>query len=112
LGVGPDQNFTYMSALHPKFAFIVDIRRQNMLEHLMYKVLFEMSDNRAEFLSKLFARPLPERLPADASAEKLFEVFNNEETDPRIAQNTGTAIQQSLLRHDFTLFPDDSKIIE
>src|SRR5438105_1435043 len=33
LGVGPDQNFTYIVALQPRIAFIVDIRRQNMLEH-------------------------------------------------------------------------------
>ena len=91
LGVGPDQNFTYIAAMHPKFAFIVDIRRQNLLEHLMYKALFEMSDNRADFLSKLFARPLPPRLPADTSTEKLFEIFNNEETDQALAK-----YQQSL----------------
>src|SRR5687767_943014 len=36
LGVGPDQNFTYLVALQPKIAFIVDIRRQNMLQHLLY----------------------------------------------------------------------------
>jgi hypothetical protein len=28
LGVGPDQNFTYITALKPKMAFIVDIRRR------------------------------------------------------------------------------------
>src|SRR4051812_19699334 len=27
VGVGPDQNFTYISALEPRMAFIVDIRR-------------------------------------------------------------------------------------
>src|SRR5262245_47033611 len=43
LGVGPEQNFTYVAALEPKIAFIIDIRRQNMLEHLMYKALFELS---------------------------------------------------------------------
>src|SRR3989442_11839671 len=32
LGVGPEQNFTYIVALEPKMAFITDIRRQNMLE--------------------------------------------------------------------------------
>jgi hypothetical protein len=36
IGVGPEQNFTYIVALQPKMAFIVDIRRQNMLEHLFY----------------------------------------------------------------------------
>ena len=112
LGVGPDQNFTYIAAMHPKFAFIVDIRRQNLLEHLMYKALFEMSDNRADFLSKLFARPLPPRLPADTSTEKLFEIFNNEETDQALAKRSLAAIHQSLLRHSFVPLLDDSKSIE
>ena len=44
LGVGPEQNFTYIAALQPKIAFIIDIRRQNLVEHLMYKALFELSD--------------------------------------------------------------------
>ena len=43
LGVGPDQNFTYLVALRPKIAFIFDIRRQNMLTHLMYKAIIELS---------------------------------------------------------------------
>src|ERR1700675_1931802 len=45
LGVGPDQNFSYIAPLHPKLAIITDIRRQNMLLHLVYKALFEMSAN-------------------------------------------------------------------
>ena len=43
MGVGPDQNFTYIVAMQPKIAFIVDIRRQNMLHHLLYKALIETS---------------------------------------------------------------------
>src|SRR6185295_11235485 len=43
LGVGPEQNFTYIAALQPKIAFLIDIRRDMMLEHLMYKSVFEMS---------------------------------------------------------------------
>ena len=48
LGVGPDQNFTYIAALHPRMAFIVDIRRGNLLQHLFYKALVEMSSDRAD----------------------------------------------------------------
>src|SRR5262249_5003573 len=59
LGVGPDQNFTYIVALKPKVAFIFDIRRQNMLTHLMYKALIESSSDRADFLSRLFSRARP-----------------------------------------------------
>jgi hypothetical protein len=40
----------------PKIAFIVDIRRQNLIEHLMYKALFELSADRAEFISRLLSR--------------------------------------------------------
>src|SRR5262249_2727592 len=45
VGVGTEQNFTYIAALQPKLAFIIDIRRDNMLEHLMYKALFELSSD-------------------------------------------------------------------
>jgi hypothetical protein len=56
IGVGPEQNFTYIVALKPKIAFIVDIRRQNLIEHLMYKSLIELSADRAEFLSRFRSR--------------------------------------------------------
>src|SRR5437660_8019129 len=59
IGVGPEQNFTYVAALQPKIAFVIDIRRQNLLEHLMYKALFELARDRVEFLSLLYARPEP-----------------------------------------------------
>ena len=42
VGVAPDQNFTYMIALKPQLAFIVDIRRGNLHTQLMYKALIEL----------------------------------------------------------------------
>ena len=60
LGVGPDQNFSYIAHIQPSIAFIVDIRRDNMLMHLLYKSLFELSDNRLGFLGLLFARQINE----------------------------------------------------
>src|SRR5580765_2181915 len=59
LGVAPDQNFTYIVALQPRMAFICDIRRGNLLEHLLYKALIELSPDRAAFVSRLFSRPRP-----------------------------------------------------
>src|SRR6187431_1154163 len=59
IGVGPEQNFTYMSVVRPAMAFIIDIRRGNLQEHLLYKALMEMSADRADFLSRLFSRPRP-----------------------------------------------------
>src|SRR5437588_10927290 len=110
LGVGPDQNFTYISALGPKLAFITDIRRQNMLQHLMYKALFEMSDTRAEFLSSLFARPLPADTPNLVTPEALFDAFSNQASDGQRAQENLAAILRRLREyHHFDLALDDSK---
>ena len=77
LGVGPEQNFTYIAAIQPGMAFIFDIRRQNMLEHLIYKALFEMSSNRGDFLSRLFSRKMPTGLNVNekTTARALFQAF-------------------------------------
>ena len=75
LGVGPEQNFTYITALQPAIAFIIDIRRDNMLLHLLYKALIEMSADRAEFLSRLFARQRPTEVAPDATADALVDAF-------------------------------------
>ena len=57
-------------------AFIIDIRRQNMLEHLMYKALIEASNDRADFLSRLFSRPRPADLDKSSTARQLFDAFS------------------------------------
>jgi len=75
LGVAPEQNFTYVVALAPKIAFVVDIRRGNLHLHLMYKALFGLSRDRAEFLSKLFSRPRPDGVGTASSAAVLFDAF-------------------------------------
>ena len=81
LGVGPEQNFTYIAAIRPAMAFIIDIRRQNMLELLMYKALFVMAANRAEFVSMLFSRR-PSLVPAESStAEELFHAYDAAQPD-------------------------------
>jgi len=72
VGVGPDQNFTYITALQPRIAFVIDIRRQNMLLHLMYKAIIEMSEDRADFLSRLFSRPRPSHFDRASMPQALF----------------------------------------
>ena len=59
LGVGPEQNFSYIAALKPAMVFIVDVRRGNLQLHLMYKALFELSTDRADFVSRLFSKKRP-----------------------------------------------------
>lgn len=59
IGVGPDQNFSYIAQVKPAIAFIIDLRRDNMLLHLLFKALFSMADTRVEYLSLLFGRRIP-----------------------------------------------------
>jgi hypothetical protein len=58
IGVGPEQNFTYLAKVRPRTAFIIDIRRQAVIQHLLYKAIFQQADSRAEFLALLLSRPL------------------------------------------------------
>src|SRR3989441_2878905 len=86
LGVGPDQNFTYVVAMRPKIAIIFDIRRQNMLQHLMYKALIEMSSDRADFVSRLFSRKRPAGLDTKSTAEDLFSAFDDVQAERSLFQ--------------------------
>ena len=113
LGVAPEQNFTYIAAIRPKVAFIMDIRRQNMLELLMYKALFEMSADRVEFVSKLFSRPKPSGLTSTASAEDIFRAFEPVSGNSDVAKQTLQAIKDRLRKqHQFQLSMDDEQKIE
>ena len=108
LGVGPDQNFTYIAALKPKMAFIVDIRRQNMLLHLMYKALVELSTDRADFLSRLFARPRPDGVGARSTAQELFDAYENAVASEELAAKQLRTIFDHLEHtHGFALSEED-----
>jgi hypothetical protein len=113
LGVAPDQNFAYIIALHPRMAFIIDIRRGNLLEHLMYKALFELSPDRAAFLSRLFSRPRPAGLGPNATAVELFNAFDGTAASDSLFQENVAAIRDLLIsRHEFALSSDDLSQLE
>ena len=112
LGVGPEQNFTYVAALKPKMAFVFDIRRQNMVEHLMYKALFELSADRADFLSRLFSRPRPPDLGRDSSSVVMFNAFGEVPANEELFEETVQAIKHRLTdEHGFGLAIDDEHAI-
>ena len=75
LGVGPEQNFTYIAALKPRMVFITDVRRGNLHTHLMYKALFELSADRADFVSRLFTKKRPEGLSATSTAAEIMNAY-------------------------------------
>src|SRR5262245_1509722 len=113
LGVATEQNFTYIDVVRPKVAFIFDVRRQNTLVLLMYKALFEMADNRADFLSLLFSRKRPAGFGANSSVDALFQAFAETKPDPQLYAATLKGIKDRLIRqHRFALSADDEQKIE
>src|SRR5688572_12412139 len=112
LGVGSEQNFTYMAAIRPKLAFILDIRRDNVFEHLMYKALFELSADRADFVSRLFARKRPDGLSANTDVKALFDAYRSVEVDPAFYEANLRAILDRLTKdHGFPLTDADRSAV-
>jgi hypothetical protein len=108
LGVGPEQNFNYIAALRPKIAFIIDIRRQNLLAHLMYKALFELSPDRASFIARLFSRRQPPELTPDLTAAELFDAYGEVPADQKLFEKNLKEIEARLTRvHGFALSRED-----
>ncbi len=68
IGVGPEQNFSYIALTRPTMAYIVDIRRDNLVLHLLYKAAFDIAVDRAHFLALLTGRPYESDKPLDADA--------------------------------------------
>ena len=60
IGVGPDQNFSYIARIRPSVAFIIDLRRDNLLLHLLFKALFTRAQTRVEYLTMLTGRAPPD----------------------------------------------------
>jgi hypothetical protein len=109
LGVGPEQNYTYIAALKPRLAVIFDIRRGNLDLQLMYKAVFEMSKDRADFVSLLFSRSRPAGIPAGVSASQLFRSFasSRPSNETTFSKNL-TAITDRLTKiHGFPLLQRD-----
>lgn len=108
LGVGPEQNFTYIAALKPKMAVIFDIRRGNLLEHLLYKALFELSENRAEFIEKLFSKPRVKGLDTNSTADQIAAAYWDVYGDSATYKKNRDAVREVLSKkHGFPLSEND-----
>jgi hypothetical protein len=112
LGVGPEQNFTYIAGVKPKMAFIFDIRRQNAIEHLMYKAIFELAPTRSDFVSRLFSIKTTDKIPPTARANALFLAFDGLKGDKAYYTENLTAIRNNLSKHGFALSKDDLQKVE
>jgi hypothetical protein len=113
VGVGPEQNFSFIARLRPDLAFIADIRQENRSLHLMYKALFELSPNRAEFVSRLFSRELPAGLGVQATVQQLLSAAGAApQSDDRYLRTLRDIRHVLLDRHRLPLAPADLQWID
>ncbi len=114
LGVGPDQNYTYIAQIQPRLAIMVDVRRDAMLQHLLFKALFMMSRSRVEYLSLLFGRQLPKesRQWQDRPIRDLVDYFDRTPLDPKVAEKTLQEVRKRLTGLGLALSPRDFETIQ
>lgn len=99
IGVGPEQNFSYIARLAPDMAFVVDIREENRDLHLLYKALFELAVDRVEFVARLFSRARPADVAPDAPARTIFAAIDSQPAVERVRRDTGDAVIARLVTH-------------
>lgn len=110
VGVGPEQNFTYIAKIRPSIAFIVDIRRQAVLQHLLYKAIFHHAADRAEFLSWLFSKPLSnDRSETKGSLEDLLQYIYKAPSSQETFQRN-LAVLQKTITGDFQIPLSDDDV--
>ena len=109
MGVGPEQNFTYIASVRPKMAFIVDIRRQAVMQHLMFKAMFEMAKDRGEFVSILFGKPRPPGIDTGTNIQKMWEAYRTVKSDSALAaQNYSRVVDRLTKHHGFVFTADET----
>ena len=109
MGVGPEQNFTYIAALKPKMAIITDIRRGNLQLQLMYKALFEMATDRPDFVGMLFSKKRPEGLTRESGVTEIFSKYDAVATSEAVYNDTWKRMIDHLTKspHQLPLSKDD-----
>lgn len=114
LGVGPDQNYTYIAQIKPRLAIMTDIRRDAMLQHLLYKALMMTARNRVEYLSLLFARPLPKDFKKwnDRPIRDLVDYFDRTPLDQKLADKLKEEMHKKLASFGLPLSPRDLETID
>jgi hypothetical protein len=76
--------------------------------HLMYKALFEIAKDRAEFVSLLFSRKRPDGLTAQSSARQIFSAYLAADGSKELFEANFKAIEEQLTKkHGFPLTAGD-----
>ena len=113
IGVGPDQNFTYIAKIRPRMVFIIDIRRDNMLEQFVFKSLFERAHNRVQYMCLLFGKPFPKTKGwAQKTVEDLADYIDKTPSDASLFAKTLKDVAHDATQYYPELNPGDLEVVE
>lgn len=112
VGVGPEQNFSYMALMQPQVAYIIDIRRGNLLELLLLRTCIEQSPTRQDFLSNLLSRKLPpNQATGPQEISTILDKFKEVSPDQQALNNIIEKTVQLQDRLNIPTEPNDKKEI-
>src|SRR6185436_6270857 len=112
IGVGPDQSFSYIAKIRPKIAILIDIRRDNLLQHLLFKALFARSRNRIEYLCTYFGKPFPKTRGWESrSIKELVEYIDGTASDTRLFEKSLKEVRQEVQKFGIPLSQADIETI-
>ncbi len=113
IGVGPDQNFSYIAQVRPSIVFITDIRRDNLLQHLFFKSLFALSRNRLEYLCLLFGKSAPTDLKSweSRSVQEIIAYLDKTPTKRELFEKTQSELLLKLKSFGVKLDPMEFETI-
>lgn len=114
VGVGPDQNFSYIAAVRPDIVFLIDIRRDNLLQHLLFKAIFELSRNRVEYLCLMTGKPVPADLASwdQADIADILALLHSTQADAKRLEETLTRVRETVLSYGVPLDESDLSQIQ
>ena len=112
MGVGPDQSFSYIAKIRPRIAIMVDIRRDNLLQHLLFKAMFARSRNRIEYMCTMFGKPFPKTKGWEArSIKELADYIDTTASDPKLVEKTSKEVRQDVQKYGIPLSQSDIETI-
>ena len=112
IGVGPDQSFSYIAKIRPKIAIMIDIRRDNLLQHLLFKSLFSRARNRIEYLCEFFGKPVPKPKGWEGRGIKeLVDYIDRTASDPKIFEKSLKDVRQDVQKYGIPLSQSDLESI-
>jgi len=114
IGVGPDQNFSYIALIRPRVAFMLDVRRDNMMEHLLFKSLFVSSRNRLEYLLRLFGKAVPPDIESwtGRSTSEILAAFADARLDSQTVAAARRLSNERIARFGVPLTAHDREMID